>query len=196
MGIQKKILTRLETVEDVKCVKNDGTVGTADIKSGVGTLALGKLGDVFATAYGPVTKAVTLTANAKFGDFVEGAGIVTNSDDVAGIGTTNMFDTDTAKAGQVVSMLVSGGVVVDQAKLATLATKMNIVAKFGEDEEFELDPADWDAYTPGESETITAEYNGKISYAKDSKIKVGDDKYAISNKAIVRLVGVVVNGLK
>lgn len=124
MGIQKEILTRKITT-DVKVAVGEQTLTLA---GDVGTLALGKLGDVIATAYGPVTKAVTLTADAEFGDFVEGAGIVTNSDDIAGVGTVgSMFDTKKAHKGQTVSMLVSGGVIIKGANLETLKTKMNVI---------------------------------------------------------------------
>ena len=146
MAIQNKILTRQETAKVKKVVVSEGTASTveADLASEVGALALGKLGDVIVTAYGPVAKAYQVAEETGFGALVtetsgEGEqattktiGILVNSDDCAGIGNAvTPFDTKTLKKGQVGTVLISGGAVVLAKDLADIEAAMNVVDVIG-----------------------------------------------------------------
>lgn len=136
--VQKEILTR----------QMQATVGSDTVKAGVGTLALGKAGDIITRAYGPVVRAAIIdTDTAEFGKFVDGKGILVNTGDCAAIGT--QFETvKTLKKGQTGSFLVSGACIVKCNEVSKIAEKMKVQYLDG-----------WSA-TAGANEVCEIEVNG------------------------------------
>ncbi len=130
--VQTKILTRELDGSNVDVVTRDGSEAseaTMALQGGVGTLALGKPGDVIETAYGPVARPYRVAADTAFGTFIANEGILVNANDcpgIAGSGDPNPFDTKTLKAGQLGAVLVSGGVVVLGSQVAAIKAAMNV----------------------------------------------------------------------
>lgn len=119
--VQKKILTRQETA----------TVGDKQVTANVGTLALGKAGDIITRSYGPICRTARLAAETAFGAFVEGKGILVNPNDCAGLGVApaadaNPFDTKTLKAGQLGTFLTAGACVVAKSQIAAIQAGMDV----------------------------------------------------------------------
>ena len=137
--VQKEILTRQVEAK---------ISGTQTVKAGVGTLALGKAGDVVTRAYGPVVRAAMIEADeAAFGTYVEGKGILVNPGDCAAIGYK--FETvKTLKKGQVGSFLVSGACIVKCSEVSAIAAAMKVQDLIG-----------WSA-DAGENDVCEIEVNG------------------------------------
>ena len=122
--VQKKILTRQVTIPSGIHDKN--------FTFEVGALALGKPGDIITRSYGPICRTAPVPTGGKaFGDFVEGLGILVNSNDCAGIGGAlaageNPFDTKTLKAGQLGTFLTAGACVVLNSQVPAIEAAMNV----------------------------------------------------------------------
>lgn len=121
MGVQKVILTRVPSAEKI---------GGKDVEGGVGTLALGKPGDIVSKAFGPLVYGEIAGDEAvEFGTFVAGKGLLVNSNDTpfynteagaAPFGTTNK-----AMPGQTVAFMTYGTAIVKKANIAAVAAGMN-----------------------------------------------------------------------
>lgn len=123
MAIQKEVLWVKADGSHPKYM--DGTTEKTDkpLEGSKGVLAIGKAGDVISRAYGPVVRAEILTADANFGAYVEGKGILVNSGDCAAISL--QFETVKGlKKGQTGSFLVSGACVVPGTAVQTIADAM------------------------------------------------------------------------
>lgn len=117
MGVQKTILTRSLTAT-LKVGQTDKT-----LEADVGTLALGKPGDIWSRAYGPLVYATVEGANQTFGAFVATKGVLVNPNDVANM--ANFESSNTLKAGQTGAYLVSGAAVVFCKQVSDILTGMN-----------------------------------------------------------------------
>lgn len=131
--VQKKILTRQEQAT-AKKISVAGEESTVNIVGGVGTLALGKPGDIITRSYGPICRTARLAAETAFGAFVEGKGILVNPNDCAGLGVApaegaNPFDTKKLQAGQLGTFLTAGACVVLNSQVAAIEAAMNVTYK-------------------------------------------------------------------
>jgi hypothetical protein len=97
MGVQKKILKRMETIP----------VPNAAGKSEYGTAALigGTPGQIYDVAYGPVVHTTTLTEAADIGSFVKGQGIIVNAPEYALYGASMTTETGTLTGGPLAPSL-------------------------------------------------------------------------------------------
>lgn len=113
MGVQKTILTRTQTA----------TLGDKSLEASLGTLALGKPGDIWSRAYGPLVYATVEGTDQTFGAFVADKGVLVNPNDVANM--ANFDKSNTLKAGQTGAYLVSGAAVVFCKQVAAILAGMN-----------------------------------------------------------------------
>lgn len=136
MGVQKVILTRTMDGSSAATLSNANppVEGTKTLQGGVGTLALGKPGDIVSRAFGPLTYGeIAGETPVEFGTFVAGKGILVNSNDVPFYNTTadangvvNPFGTtNVAMPGQAVSFMVYGTAIVKNSALAGIMAGMN-----------------------------------------------------------------------
>lgn len=127
MGVQKEILTRTVTpVDPQKVVPNsDQAMAPQPLGGRVGTLAIGKPGDVVSRAFGPLTYAeVTKDEDAvEFGAFVADKGVCVNSNDVPN--RTNFEENLVVKAGDTAAFMTYGTFVTTADKLPAINTGMN-----------------------------------------------------------------------
>lgn len=123
MGVQKEILVRAL----------DGSTqpggGERVLKGGAGALAIGKPGDVLAKAFGPlVFTEIPATGTYTFGTYVEGKGILANSNDNAfySANAAEPFGyTVTLKAGMQAAFMEYGIAVVLCRDVANILAGMN-----------------------------------------------------------------------
>ena len=146
MAVQKKILTeKLGNIGPQPVIYNTGDSGseeaTLDLNAEVGALALGKVGDIFSRAYGPLVYAVVSGEDVKFGTVVDKLGLLCNGNDVANE-SARFEATDTLKAGQTGAFMVSGAVVVLCEQVAAIKEKMNARVIYGWDGESEYADGD------------------------------------------------------
>ena len=146
MAVQKKILTeKLGNIGPQPVIYNTEDSGseeaTLDLNAEVGALALGKVGDIFSRAYGPLVYAVVSGEDVKFGTVVDGLGLLVNGNDVANE-SARFEATDTLKAGQTGAFMVSGAAVVLCAEVANIKEKMNARVIYGWDGESEYADGD------------------------------------------------------
>ena len=139
MAVQKKILTEAVPVygKDPEVIYNgddsgESGEGTLPLNGKVGALALGKPGDIWSRAYGPLVYAIVSNKDVKFGTLVEPYGVLVNGNDVANE-SARFEATDTLKAGQTGAFLVSGAAVVECAAVAAIKEKMNARVVYGWD---------------------------------------------------------------
>jgi len=141
MAVQQKILTTVPAYAGSAKKKpaGGGESQTVSLAGGVGTLALGKAGDVVTRAYGPVARSFMVEASdltdgeLEFGTYVAGKGILVNPNDCAGFSAAiaTPFDTKSLKKGQVGTFLVSGACIVTKAQVAAIAAGMKVQNLYG-----------------------------------------------------------------
>lgn len=119
MGVQKKILTRYFDGSSQKVAGGEAKT----LKGGIGELALGKPGDIWSRAYGPLVYAKVVDKDIEYGTFVEGLGILVNPNDVANM--ANFSASTTLKAGQTGAFMVSGAAVVPCKAVEDIVAGMN-----------------------------------------------------------------------
>lgn len=142
MAVQKVILTETLTgLEDQPVIYNE--TGSSESKEAklalsgsMGALALGKPGDIWSRAYGPLVYAMPGLAEAvEFGTVVDGYGLLVNGNDVAN--ESPRFEATTKLApGQTGAFMVSGAAVVLCKNVADILDKMNARVIMGYTEEF------------------------------------------------------------
>lgn len=130
---QEKILVRELSGGNVKVVPEAGEETTKELKSGVGTLAIGKVGDITSKAFGPIAPTVTLGEEKEIGTLFEDGdfvGVLANGNDIAN--TAAKFNTSLkVAAGQTVSVLQYGTMVIKGASFDAIAAKMNARVIYG-----------------------------------------------------------------
>lgn len=126
MGVQKEILTS----QGPEIVLNPAP-GAADKKfvGGVGTLAIGKPGDIVARAFGPLTYAEVLGDDIEMGTFVEGKGVLVNSNDVPN--RQNFDENLVVKAGDTAAFMTYGTCVVLGKNVQAILDGMNARVVYG-----------------------------------------------------------------
>ena len=138
MAVQKKILTEaLVNIAEQPVILNDGSEATKKVSGEVGALALGKPGDVWSRAYGPLVYAVPpLTEAVEFGTVVDGYGLLVNGNDVAN--ESPRFEPATAlQPGQTGAFMVAGAAVVLCKNVEDILAKMNARVIMGYTEDYE-----------------------------------------------------------
>jgi len=137
MAVQKKILTRtlggVAPKIDPAASGSGETIVEVELQGGVGTLALGKPGDIWSRAYGPLVYAVVTETDVEFGSFVEKLGILVNGNDVANE-SARFAPTTVLKAGQTGAFMVSGAAVVLCRNVPGILAGMNARVLGGYDE--------------------------------------------------------------
>ena len=128
MAVQNKVLTRtLDGSTITKWIDATGTeqTGSKTLQAQVGDLALGKPGDIYSRAYGPVAYTFgDLTNDTEFGTFVADKGILVNGNDVAN--ESAKFEPSTVlRKGQVGAFMVSGAAVVLCKNVEAIKAAMN-----------------------------------------------------------------------
>ena len=107
MGVQTKILKRDLFTDTVK---------GKSFTSATGAQALGVPGDVADLAFGPVAHTTTLAADATYGEFVEGQGVLISPRETARVavaaGQTPLSPSMVLLAGQVGTFMTAGHVVM------------------------------------------------------------------------------------
>ncbi len=149
MGVQTKILTSQgPTITPVEGKSFAGAVGT---------LAIGKPGDVVSRAFGPLTYAEVTGADAVMGAFVAGKGVLVNSNDVPN--RSNFESTITVKAGDTAAFMTYGTFVTTGDKLAAINTGMNARIVYP----FAADGSALDIATETETADATAAYEVEVT---------------------------------
>lgn len=120
MGVQKVILKRAPYPAT--------TIDGKPLSSATGAQALGVPGDVADLAFGPVAHTAALDADATFGTYVEGQGILISPREVARVavaaGQTPLDASLVLQAGQVGTFMTAGHVVMKKTDADYALTKM------------------------------------------------------------------------
>lgn len=135
MGVQTKILTTVPAYAGTAPKK--GVEEEVALQGAVGTLAIGKPGDITSRAFGPVVTSgiVATEGGEKFGTYVEGKGILVNSNDVANM--ANYDQNFKAMPGQVVGYLTWGTCVAFGSALSDIEAAMNVRVIYGKKDSYE-----------------------------------------------------------
>ena len=163
MAVQKTILTEALTgLEAQPVVSNAGAASTKTLAGTAGTLALGKPGDIWSRAYGPLVYALNDSAvDLTFGTFVAKKGILVNGNDVANR-AADLQPTTTLKAGQTGAFMTAGAAVVLCSAVADILAGMNarVILGYDANKDYTL-PANAD-------EVCVVEVNGLVATSESS----------------------------
>lgn len=163
MAVQKEILTETLTgLAAQPVVSNAGVASTATLAGKVGALALGKPGDVWSRAYGPLAYALNNSdQDLTFGTFVAGKGILVNPNDVANL-APGLEPSSTLKAGQTGAFMTAGAAVVFCSAVADILANMNarVILGFEADKDYTSD-----AY---KNDVCVVEVNGLVAEASSN----------------------------
>ena len=132
MAVQEKILT---AVPEYAGTAKKGDADTA-LQGAVGILAIGKPGDITSRAFGPVVSSgiVATDGGEKFGTYIDGKGVLVNSNDVANM--SNYDENFMAAKGQTVGYLTYGTCVAFASDLENIKAAMNVRVIYGAKEEY------------------------------------------------------------
>ena len=169
MGFQKKILTEAVpyTGDEVEVTYNgsdsESGEGKAALSGEVGVLALGKVGDIWSRAYGPLVYAVVNNKDGlKFGEVLDGYGLLVNGNDMANE-NARFEAADGIKEGQTGSFLTSGAAVVLCSQVEAIKAKMNARVVYGKTE------------GAAEGDVCAIEVNGFLPPQSDMPLPIPED---------------------